>query len=100
MDHDDDECWCGFCGLMMYPPGEICEDCETLQSYFGDACLCCGTKENVWANQVVPASQGGIHGLENLQPLCQTCNAQKGIQAIDYRDPGLLSLFIEVVCAD
>lgn len=47
-------------------------------------CLACGSLD-ITVDHVVPLSQGGSNTIDNLQPLCQSCNSKKGIQIIDYR---------------
>lgn len=51
----------------------------------GRACLCCGKSENVTLDHVVPVAKGGGDSVNNLQPLCFTCNRSKGTKVIDYR---------------
>lgn len=51
----------------------------------GNACLCCGSLENIALDHIMPVSKGGGDDIENLQPLCQSCNSKKGVQIIDYR---------------
>lgn len=48
-------------------------------------CLRCGSTGSLTMDHVVPLSKGGLHKAENIQPLCRSCNAKKGVQAIDYR---------------
>lgn len=49
---------------------------KVLEAY-GNVCLRCGAKENIQIDHVVPLSKGGTNLLENLQPLCRSCNARK-----------------------
>ena len=58
---------------------ELCDRTE-------NKCLCCGNEnELLTADHVVPLSQGGDNSIENIQPLCQSCNSKKGQKTIDYR---------------
>jgi hypothetical protein len=44
-------------------------------------CRICGrelTKETVTIDHVIPVSKGGTNAIENLQPLCRSCNSRKG----------------------
>lgn len=54
--------------------------------HYGDRCLACGDEEAaLTADHVVPLSKKGSNGIENIQPLCQSCNSKKGTRVIDYR---------------
>jgi 5-methylcytosine-specific restriction endonuclease McrA len=59
---------------------ELCE-------YYGNKCLCCGSKE-ITIDHIVPIVSGGINDISNLQPLCGKCNSSKGTKIIDYRKKG------------
>lgn len=52
---------------------------------YGRRCLCCGSVEKLSLDHVVPIQKGGLDIVENLQPLCISCNSKKGVQIIDYR---------------
>lgn len=52
----------------------------------GEECLKCGTDEGITLDHVVPVSRDGENCIENLQPLCKSCNSSKGTQIIDYRE--------------
>jgi 5-methylcytosine-specific restriction endonuclease McrA len=51
----------------------------------GHRCLACGGAENVSVDHVIPLSLGGSNTIENIQPLCATCNSLKGAAIRDYR---------------
>jgi 5-methylcytosine-specific restriction endonuclease McrA len=51
-------------------------------------CLCCGKREpeiKLTVDHVIPLSAGGTNSIDNIQPLCISCNASKGTRTIDYR---------------
>lgn len=49
-------------------------------------CLACGCSGlPLTVDHVIPLSQGGSNGIENIQPLCSRCNSSKGVRTIDYR---------------
>lgn len=59
-----------------------------LKKKYNYTCLCCCVSEpNIILTQdhVVPLSVGGVHSIDNMQPLCQSCNSAKGTKTIDYR---------------
>ena len=55
-------------------------------------CLCCGKKRKLELDHVKPVSKGGTSNLDNLQPLCRSCNAGKGATTADYRTPAMLQM--------
>lgn len=55
---------------------------------YGKKCLRCKSKENICLDHITPISQGGDNEIENLQPLCKSCNSSKGTAKIDYRNYG------------
>lgn len=59
---------------------------EILDKY-GHRCLACGSKERLEADHIVPLALGGTNTVDNIQPLCRTCNASKHTKTIDYRSP-------------
>ena len=64
---------------------------KAIVRHYGGKCLCCGrTDVKLTADHVVPVAKGGTSNIDNLQPLCLSCNSSKGTQIIDYRaDTGL-----------
>lgn len=52
---------------------------------YGKLCLCCGTKENISLDHITPIYLKGENKIDNLQPLCRSCNSRKGTKIIDYR---------------
>lgn len=55
----------------------------------GAVCACCGTPDRLCIDHVIPVSRGGSCEIENLQPLCFTCNARKGAKTMDEFMPGV-----------
>ena len=52
---------------------------------------CCHCKRNdveLVKDHIKPIYQGGSDGIENLQPLCRSCNASKGPDSTDLRPEG------------
>jgi len=61
------------------------EEWVALASLCGEACVRCGSTEKIQKDHIVPIYQGGDDSIENLQPLCRTCNSAKGPENIDHR---------------
>ncbi len=67
-------------GKVSY--GEWVELC----SKYENKCLCCGSKKKkLTIDHVIPLVLGGVNSIENIQPLCGSCNSKKGIKTTDYR---------------
>lgn len=54
---------------------------DTVLALRGERCLHCGTAEGITMDHIHPFSKGGLTVVENLQPLCQSCNSRKGVKA-------------------
>jgi uncharacterized protein YdaU (DUF1376 family) len=48
-------------------------------------CLRCGEIKPLTKDHIQPIYCDGSDAIDNLQPLCGTCNSAKGLQTIDYR---------------
>ncbi|GAA4328428.1 HNH endonuclease signature motif containing protein [Flaviaesturariibacter amylovorans] len=60
-------------------------DYDQLRVLLGDSCLKCGSAKSVQWDHIVPLALGGMHSVENLQPLCRKCNERKQASTADYR---------------
>ncbi len=61
---------------------------KKLCKHYNYMCLCCGRREpeiKLTVDHVVPLSKGGANSIDNIQPLCQSCNSSKHRRTIDYR---------------
>ena len=56
-----------------------------LKDYYNNVCLCCGTKDRLTRDHVIPISLGGTDHIDNIQPLCHSCNSSKHTKSTDYR---------------
>lgn len=55
---------------------------------FGNMCVDCGVVERLTVDHVIPLTFGGTSDIENIQPLCKSCNSRKGNRImVDYRLP-------------
>ncbi len=68
--------------IGSYTPVEF----RLLCARFGNRCLCCGKKTKLTADHVLPLSKGDSDTIDNLQPLCRSCNSKKSTKHIDYRN--------------
>jgi uncharacterized protein YdaU (DUF1376 family) len=68
--------------LATHTPAEW----QALVEVCGSHCLRCGAPEYC-KDHIVPIYQGGSDGIENLQPLCRSCNSAKGPDNADLRPP-------------
>jgi 5-methylcytosine-specific restriction endonuclease McrA len=58
---------------------------QDLCNKYNYLCLCCREKKKLEADHVIPVTKGGTSFIDNIQPLCRSCNSSKGTKEIDYR---------------
>lgn len=64
------------------------EDWGLMKQFYNYTCLCCGKSEpeiKLTLDHIQPLAFDGVHELDNIQPLCFSCNSSKGTKTIDYR---------------
>ena len=62
------------------------DEFKSLIAFYGGRCLGCGRSDvKLEADHIVPISLGGKGSIDNIQPLCRSCNARKFKSIIDYR---------------
>jgi 5-methylcytosine-specific restriction endonuclease McrA len=68
-------------------PGTITkEQWVAVCKFYDNRCLACGKKPRALSvDHVIPLSLGGSNSIDNIQPLCRSCNSRKNAKAIDYR---------------
>ena len=59
---------------------------EQLCDKYENRCLACGRGDVLLSvDHIVPIIHGGSNNIDNLQPLCVSCNSRKNKKTIDYR---------------
>lgn len=64
------------------------QEWEALKAKYNYTCLRCGRSEpeiQLTADHVIPVSKNGTSNIDNIQPLCKSCNSRKHAKSIDYR---------------
>lgn len=58
----------------------------SLLNQYGHVCLCCGAGDvPLTVDHIIPISMGGSNTIDNVQPLCLSCNRAKQTESTDYR---------------
>lgn len=71
------------------------QEWEALKAQYDYTCLCCGRREpaiKLTADHVIPITKLGSSNIDNIQPLCFSCNSSKNTKIIDYRKTDLKTL--------
>jgi uncharacterized protein YdaU (DUF1376 family) len=63
------------------------EEWGRMKAFFG-RCVRCGHEGELVKDHIVPLYMQGADDIENIQPLCRSCNAGKGRETVDYRGSG------------
>lgn len=50
---------------------------ESVYERDGNACVACGSTDDLTLDHKIPRSRGGTNAEENLQTMCKPCNAEK-----------------------
>lgn len=61
---------------------------EAVKAQYNHTCLCCGRSEpeiKLTRDHVLPITKGGTDNIDNIQPLCLSCNCSKNDKSTDYR---------------
>jgi len=63
------------------------EEWEILKAQYNWTCPACKKQESeisLTEDHIIPLSKGGSDNIENIQPLCQSCNCKKHAKIIKY----------------
>lgn len=63
------------------------EEWRKLCDEYQNNCACCKQYKPLTIDHVIPISMGGSCYIDNIQPLCRSCNSKKGEVAIRYLKP-------------
>lgn len=64
------------------------EEWEALKAKYNWVCPSCRKKEpdvQLTQDHIVPVSKGGMDDIENIQPLCRSCNSKKHNKTVKYK---------------
>lgn len=68
------------------------EEWDQLCAMYDNRCVACGLVRPLTPDHIVPIVKGGTNLIDNLQPMCRSCNCSKKELAIDFRSapfPGI-----------
>lgn len=71
------------------------EEWAFLVEICGGKCCKCGSTQRICKDHIIPIYQGGSDGIDNLQPLCSSCNSSKGPSNEDLRPSNWTQLLKE-----
>lgn len=61
------------------------QEWQMLCKQYNNRCLSCGSNGPLTEDHIIPISLGGSNNIDNIQPLCVSCNSKKGTHMTDYR---------------
>lgn len=73
--------------LIMQGNSHAFGEWETLKAQYNWTCPCCKRSEpevKLTEDHIIPLSKGGSDNIENIQPLCRSCNCKKYDKTIKY----------------
>ncbi len=67
------------------------EEWNNLKKKFHNKCAFCFEEKKLTKDHIMPLSEGGSDYIENIQPLCKSCNSRKW-KSIKFKNPELLNV--------
>lgn len=64
------------------------EEWQAMKNEFNNKCAFCKKDKKLTKDHIIPLSKGGTDYIENIQPLCRSCNSKKWV----FVDPKLLEV--------
>jgi hypothetical protein len=62
------------------------DEWKSLCDRYGNKCLRCGRSDvKLTPDHVMPIAKGGSNSIDNIQPLCRSCNSWKNARYMDFR---------------
>lgn len=64
------------------------EDWISMKKFYESKCLCCGKHEPeivLTIDHIIPLTLGGNNTMDNIQPLCKSCNRKKMQKTTNYK---------------
>lgn len=56
---------------------------KNILNKYNNSCAFCGSTKNIEQDHIIPLSKGGLHNINNIQPLCRSCNARKSNKVLE-----------------
>lgn len=53
------------------------QEWQLIVKKFNSRCAMCGEEKKLTRDHIIPLSKGGSNNIDNIQPLCQSCNSRK-----------------------